>query len=854
MGTIQNLSQQCLRGFQDLLSSLKNTRPEFLELMPESTIVSELGNLRIWCGNLGALQTGYASLDYRLRESAVMQSNISKLLQQLNTVLKESIAVTSGVRLPFDEQSVPSDVSDEESASESDIDDGPELKELSVRVSSIADIQRNLYQLGYKIRDPSTRPTSTKATWIRQIDDETNVDLFDKLYEFDKGHVTEFFDSIRQGRKAPDNSHDALLERLTSSNTLRRKYFNYWKKHAEKLNSRADSLIPVPQLAQVSLSDRSKVEDNSRVRQEQLALDIEQQTYMSKTDATPYDPAKDNETEKGTVISTSSTAIDADGKGVDIPKAPAEAIEGKPFACPYCAVLCPPKQGRTKGWKAHVLYDLQPYVCTYENCTRGNELYRSRKRWVEHEETAHRCSWRCRDHPDVLYATSDGLRSHFLLEHDRSLNSEQVDDLLRISTVGRADDRGSCPICFEQQPFSKGLTNHLANHLERIALFALPMTVLEDSNDQKLSQSSKMIMLGSQCSTSPPLEERKGKEVDTGSTTGSNRDLDWDMTDSSIRSETEHDSLQGTLNLIKDGLNQVADHVYRKDTNLTDLDYLVLEAAQSETHQCLSLMEKLYKKRLHANGQLPIKAGKAISQPLHDIRSFLAMIVQNLSRPWENPLTELVFSSTSDGKVTSAVSALGAIGTLCGILEGVLDILSGSISFTTGMNKIKECQSILEGIWFVQGSAETLKKVTEDEGLDLVPRTSGDAESLDPRYRAASSEEFQPGEVFFILWPEPAGPDPDPETAEEIRYRDSVFLQFRRFIVVANDVAYCICVPFSTYGRQGLRKADVKARPMVLFMKPAVCHALYPTSQKPDTLRSESTYMKKACVSARKHE
>ncbi|KAM0302706.1 hypothetical protein ACHAPM_004708 [Fusarium culmorum] len=90
--------------------------------------------------------------------------------------------------------------------------------------------------------------------------------------------------------------------------------------------------------------------------------------------------------------------------------------------------------------------------------------------------------------------------------------------------------------------------------------------------------------------------------------------------------------------------------------------------------------------------------------------------------------------------------------------------------------------------------------------------TSGESETLDPRYTVAPSHMFQPGEVFKVLWPEPAGGG---SIVEETVYRDQyggrIFVHFRRFIVVANDLGHCTCIPISTYGKKGCKKSGVKA-------------------------------------------
>ncbi|WAO94978.1 Hypothetical protein NCS54_01258500 [Fusarium falciforme] len=102
--------------------------------------------------------------------------------------------------------------------------------------------------------------------------------------------------------------------------------------------------------------------------------------------------------------------------------------------------------------------------------------------------------------------------------------------------------------------------------------------------------------------------------------------------------------------------------------------------------------------------------------------------------------------------------------------------------------------------------------------------TAGEYEPLDPRYQVVHSSYFQPGEVFKVLWPEPAGSRSAPSVAsypETTRgapsvaiyadqYGGQIFAHFRRFIVIANDQGHCQCVPISTYGKKGCTKSGAK--------------------------------------------
>ncbi|KAH6853338.1 hypothetical protein B0I37DRAFT_4078 [Chaetomium sp. MPI-CAGE-AT-0009] len=492
---IFTLASDCRQSFVTLGKELL-ARPTVL--MPRESVENEAGRFKVWCGNLGALQQSFASLDYRLRESPVILSSVCGLLQQLRSNLAESISVASGSRPAFEDQTQTGDSSDE-STDDSEDEDGHPIRqrhELSMRLSSIVDLVKKLYELGFKIRDPRLRPSSSKATRYREVDPATEVDLFDVFLRFDRQHVDALLEFLRRGREPPvlvGEDPDYLVPRLAASITLRRKHFRYWEKHGKKL-----SLHSVPHIK----SPTAEAFENSRPASQgqrnempQLVRPLgtdEPKTLMSMTEATKYQDNLDDMTERGTVVSYASTTLDADGHRLELPNPPPEALKGKDFVCPYCSVICPARYGKRKAWRSHVLHDLQPYICTYQDCPEPSQLYRSRRQWVDHESSRHRRVYRCYEHPELLYKSPDRLKVHLQREHTKRLTDEQMDSLVELSGVSVSDERPHCPICFESAPFAKGLENHLAHHLERLAMFALPRPVGDGASTTDKPDSQRM--------------------------------------------------------------------------------------------------------------------------------------------------------------------------------------------------------------------------------------------------------------------------------------------------------------------------------------------------------------------------
>jgi tetratricopeptide (TPR) repeat protein len=101
-------------------------------------------------------------------------------------------------------------------------------------------------------------------------------------------------------------------------------------------------------------------------------------------------------------------------------------------------------------------------------------MYGSRSVWAEHEAQSYREVWQCYDHSEAVFRSPEVLADHLHTQHSESLTESQISDLVDAAETSPIDERVVCPICLGEGPFTKGLQNHLANHLERIALFALP--------------------------------------------------------------------------------------------------------------------------------------------------------------------------------------------------------------------------------------------------------------------------------------------------------------------------------------------------------------------------------------------
>lgn len=83
-------SIRCKDLFAKLLNILQDDRSD-IDSQPLSVniVEDELGRFRVWAGNIGALQRGPGSLDYRLREARSARAGFSQLLENLAETLEE---------------------------------------------------------------------------------------------------------------------------------------------------------------------------------------------------------------------------------------------------------------------------------------------------------------------------------------------------------------------------------------------------------------------------------------------------------------------------------------------------------------------------------------------------------------------------------------------------------------------------------------------------------------------------------------------------------------------------------------------------------------------------------------------
>lgn len=90
--TIARLCIDCQQHFETVSHALElSNERKHQDKLSNAIIEDELGRFRIWASNIGALNIGRASLDYRLRDAEYLYQNVKSLLEDLKQCLEEGL-------------------------------------------------------------------------------------------------------------------------------------------------------------------------------------------------------------------------------------------------------------------------------------------------------------------------------------------------------------------------------------------------------------------------------------------------------------------------------------------------------------------------------------------------------------------------------------------------------------------------------------------------------------------------------------------------------------------------------------------------------------------------------------------
>jgi hypothetical protein len=154
-----------------------------------------------------------------------------------------------------------------------------------------------------------------------------------------------------------------------------------------------------------------------------------------------------------------------------------------PFQCPYCCFDVPLQPDVSKmekeDWINHFYLDLQPYTCTFEDCSRAHKVFGIKQEWLQHELDFHRAQqvWFCaKAECRQEFRARGKFEEHLMTIHqeliDKADLSTIVDTCQRPSLVAQPIQQ-DCTLCGKPYQSPTEWKEHIGSHLEQFALTSL---------------------------------------------------------------------------------------------------------------------------------------------------------------------------------------------------------------------------------------------------------------------------------------------------------------------------------------------------------------------------------------------
>ncbi|KAM3066646.1 hypothetical protein ACMFMG_002358 [Clarireedia jacksonii] len=474
---------------------------------------AQADRFELWAVNVGLFDDGHQSLDHRLEDSESLKGTLHKFITDLSRAITEA--------LEYYQEDEPTTIQESYSTTQSAADefqmscfDGDQDSnvdsDLDLLLDSIKEPIDCLYKLSPKIRN-SSRFGLAKAQTYQQIDETTSVDLFSTFecydYDYISSLVLQYHEDIYYKLTTPDtklmippgevgykagtiNQGDFVallisryplslpeniknyLRRFSKANTQRRRQFAYWRDHQPDLSQYTSAFGKVLDISEVAMQDTSHLEPHTETVSLSGKSAAKNRSNIHSVHANMMEHLV---TAEHRFYSSKKWNLDAYMVRFPDPPRP-ESTEGF-YQCPLCFKYYPVDVLKRDSWRAHFIHDMRPYICTYEDCNSPEELYATREDWITHENSVHRKLWRCSEHPGQTYHELERYRIHLDLKHSDLTSEAALKAMIASSESTLTLTDRCCPFCSREPETMTEMHDHLALHLERIALFSLPRSL-----------------------------------------------------------------------------------------------------------------------------------------------------------------------------------------------------------------------------------------------------------------------------------------------------------------------------------------------------------------------------------------
>ncbi|KAI0968935.1 hypothetical protein F4678DRAFT_441993 [Xylaria arbuscula] len=501
--TIAGRADSCFKAFQRCLDAAAAIHPRELSLVED-----QLARFSLWSSNIRVFVAGRGSLDYRLREAPDVQDAVVGVLEALDHRVQDCLCHINSLGSERTDNFLPA------------VDEN-----LDRAIQKIANEISILHKFSNTIRRASKETHNYKAAKAFTIEDDEGNNVEPFLLELFSNNIHDRFpgasDNIRQ-RLA-----DAMLMRRKRILYRRARYGNSIIRPREvpakpiltQPQARPELPLPEEPVKRIVVTNRHRITAQS----------------VAKT-ATTLSPENFHRASSPSVVSVSKTVALKSHEEIRFPPAPcgglkrkynklkqerekeyesdlellprpiesnnsqgpslfseliqakqakyqktladdwAECLRSTPeIPCPYCFCALPVEDViDEKKWSLHVISDLDPYVCMFQECDSPEELYSHSNTWLKHMGE-HARRWRCtsKSHGEFICSTRDEYLGHMKAAHVGKYTDAQLEVL--------ADRNGrifgpmfrSCPLCGIEDA-DGSIEHYLVGHMRFLAIKSLP--------------------------------------------------------------------------------------------------------------------------------------------------------------------------------------------------------------------------------------------------------------------------------------------------------------------------------------------------------------------------------------------
>ncbi|KUJ07745.1 uncharacterized protein LY89DRAFT_742517 [Mollisia scopiformis] len=415
-----------------------------------STFQSRFG---VWCRKLGPHLRDVYSLDERLRDSSAMKQHVLDCLGDINDALEEAQKI-SAKQTPIS------------STSSGNKETGISILMAKSTISDPLSFANTILDILFRVI-PIIRPALSADRYERAV--STVLPYEEEFMQTCSAKLISLFPGL-----SPE-----LRGRLVSASAQRLRFFQYAANYSLKFQSDArwepnferrtsEPLLSMPAFIKINLGDT----DSTASRADENLDPFSQESTGDTLD---------------TRSMKSATMSNRDMK-YKFPPFPEES-EGVLRECVACRLTLPLPSKDT--WKAHILRDIRPYICTFPDCTADpNKLYSSRRAWFEHELAFHRRQWPCPFGCTTSMPDLASLNIHIASKHPGRAHDFSSHPLPRGQEISPAAE-AVCPFCALHIKPRGRIESHIALHQVQVGLMVLQSSIIEDSDDEDLAENEE---------------------------------------------------------------------------------------------------------------------------------------------------------------------------------------------------------------------------------------------------------------------------------------------------------------------------------------------------------------------------